>query len=529
MTSPHSPQIVALMDAAARAVDAGDDALAEPLLLRIVAQNPRDAEAWHTLAVIAVRTGRVAEAMERAERAHQLERRNHLYLNTLGIAHAEAQRLEEALRCFKRALKERPDYVEGHYNLGKALRKLERFPEAETAYRRALQLAPERLDVANNLGALYCGMRRFDDALPLLEKCAALAQSDEMIAGNLSLALFGARGVEAAGRYLGAFVERQPESQLRGNFALNLLLQGRFEEGWREFVHSRRTPTATPPSPLVERLPEPLQGSDVLLIPEQGIGDHLFFLRFAPLLRRQGVRVAFVASTKLFEMLKGSPQLDCVIRNGAEIPASFSAAAPVLLGNLPGMLGCTQAVAPFPIDVGPERIEAWRGRLAQLGPAPYLAVTWRAGRQREARPEFLQEGSVPLFKEIAVEALAAALKPWRGTVLSIQRAPTSEESTRLARALGRAAHDLSASNDALEDMAALLSVVDEYVGVSNTNMHIRAGVGKTARVVVPFPPEFRWMHAGEASPWFPGFRLYRQSSRGDWNVSAARLAEDLTL
>src|SRR6185295_13641139 len=147
--------------------------------------------------------------------------------------------------CFKRALKERPDYVEGHYNLGKALRKLERFPEAETAYRRALQLAPERLDVANNLGALYCGMRRFDDALPLLEKCAALAQSDEMIAGNLSLALFGARGVEAAGRYLGAFVERQPESQLRGNFALNLLLQGRFEEGWREFVHSRRTPTAT--------------------------------------------------------------------------------------------------------------------------------------------------------------------------------------------------------------------------------------------------------------------------------------------
>jgi len=38
--------------------------------------------------------------------AHQLDRRNHRYLNTLGIAYGEAQQAEEALRCFKRSLKE---------------------------------------------------------------------------------------------------------------------------------------------------------------------------------------------------------------------------------------------------------------------------------------------------------------------------------------------------------------------------------------------------------------------------------------
>ena len=36
-------------------------------------------------------------------------------------------------------------------------------------------------------------------------------------------------------------------------------------------------------------------------------------------------------------------------------------------------------------------------------------------------------------------------------------------------------------------MLALLSLIDEYVGVSNTNMHLRAGVGKTAKVLVPAP------------------------------------------
>src|SRR5438093_1227808 len=83
-----------------------------------------------------------------------------------------------------------------------------------------------------------------------------------------------------------------------------------------------------------------------------------------------------------------------------------------------------------------------------------------------------------------------------------------------------------ASSSALAEMAPCLSVVDEYAGVSNTNMHIRAGIGRAARVLVPFPPEFRWMHCGDTSPWFPGFRLYRQGVRGNWADALSSLAEN---
>ena len=76
-------------------------------------------------------------------------------------------------------------------------------------------------------------------------------------------------------------------------------------------------------------------------------------------------------------------------------------------------------------------------------------------------------------------------------------------------------------------MLALLTVMDEYVGVSNTNMHLRAGIGKTARVLLPWPAEWRWMAAGAASPWFPGFRVYRQQQNGDWNEALARLSGEL--
>jgi len=76
-------------------------------------------------------------------------------------------------------------------------------------------------------------------------------------------------------------------------------------------------------------------------------------------------------------------------------------------------------------------------------------------------------------------------------------------------------------------IASRLALIDDYIGVSNTNMHLRAGVGKTARVLVPCPAEWRWMAAGEESPWFPGFRIYRQTPDGDWSGALNKLRGDL--
>jgi len=82
-------------------------------------------------------------------------------------------------------------------------------------------------------------------------------------------------------------------------------------------------------------------------------------------------------------------------------------------------------------------------------------------------------------------------------------------------------------NEDLEAMLALLALIDDYVGVSNTNMHLCAGAGRTARVLLPRPAEWRWMISGNESPWFPGFRVYRQSPVGDWGLAFDRLAQDL--
>ena len=165
-----------------------------------------------------------------------------------------------------------------------------------------------------------------------------------------------------------------------------------------------------------------------------------------------------------------------------------------------------------------------QSRLAALGPPPYLGITWRGGTP----PSEQGAGSWLLFKTLGIAQLGAALKSYQGTFLALQRKPAPGEIATLEQAIGARVHDLSDLNDDLEGMLALLELIDEYVGVSNTNTHLRACAGKTARVLVPAPAEWRWMATGKYSPWFPGFPVYRQTNDGDWRAALDELARDLS-
>ena len=116
---------------------------------------------------------------------------------------------------------------------------------------------------------------------------------------------------------------------------------------------------------------------------------------------------------------------------------------------------------------------------------------------------------------------------WQGTLLCLQRNPYPGELDAVEAAAKAKVHDLSASNADLVEMLAILSLLEEYATVSNTNVHLRAGLGKGARILMPYPPEWRWMREGDSSPWFPGCRVYRQPPSRDWSEVLARLRSDL--
>ena len=302
---------------------------------------------------------------------------------------------------------------------------------------------------------------------------------------------------------------------------------------------------------LARTLPPALEGKHICLLREQGLGDEIFFLRYAPLLKARGARVTYQASNKIGSLFKRLECLEQVLPEDAPLP---QADAVMLLGDLPLALGRLDASAlpgrnlpenriwtrgisrrisvfwprlPETLAIPPLEscVAAMRKRLADIGNPPYIGLSWKGGTP----PEIQRSGSAwLLYKEIGIQPLADALRDLPATFIALQRKPAPGEIENFSRTLGREVHDFSALNADLESMLAALALIDEYVGVSNTNMHLRAAAGKTARVLVPQPAEWRWMARGSSSPWFPGFSIYRQSLDGDWLDALANLKTDLT-
>lgn len=412
----------------------------------------------------------------------------------------ESGQQEEGSSLLRKFLDERPTDPSLLMALASEQKMQGQKEEAKRTYLRAVELEPTRVEPLVNLSDLMLGLGCHEEAIKFAERALALDPSSYLAHNNLALA------------------------------ALPL---GWFEKGWYHyqwrFPILMRRPYPIPPvpgNPLVKRpsdfLPIDLNGRRVTLVEDQGLGDELSFLRFASMLRDRGAHVVYMPDPRIASMVARAGVVDRV----AEADESAPSDTEIFLacGDMPLALKICQAEEiPEPIALRPlqERTEFLRQRLDSCGLTgrPLVGVTWRAGMRR------LSGGS--LFKEAPLESLGRLFCNLPVEVLILQRNPRREELEDINRLLGRKAHDFSDLNSDLESMLALVDLLDDYVTVSNTNVHLRAGTGKPARILVPNPADYRWMASGAKSPWFPRFSLYRQAVGGSWDEVFAQLSTDL--
>lgn len=435
-----------------------------------------------------------------------------------------AGRLGEALQVFDALVRGSPGAARPLAMRGLTLCHLERFEPGVTDLRAASALAPRDATIHCDLGMVLFVLDRLDEAEAALRRALQLAPAHAESLNNLGLVLRARGDFVAAERASRRAIAAMPQlHEARVNLAYTLLAQGRFGEAWSAHNHrpdsrvNLRDPHNPGIVPHADRLPAP--GAPIVLHGEQGLGDTLFFLRFGPELRRRGHRLAFWGDGRLRPLLERTGIFEHFLASGA-VPAEELAVA--WIGDLPGMLGASDPASfpgPLPLAGDPGRRDSLRAHLERLGPPPFVGITWRAGLERKGR--------IALAKAIPAESLATALRGLRATFVSMQRQPAPGEVAALSAHLGTTVHDGAVLNDRLEDALAAVQALDEYVAVSNTNVHLRESAGRGARVLVPWPPEWRWPGEGESSPWFPASRVYRQARDGGWAAALRRLRSDL--
>ncbi len=530
---------------------------AEVLFTRLAQRHPHQPLPWFNLGNVQRDQGRAADAIESfrhalALDANALDARN----NLAGALHA-LLRFDDAEREYRACLVIDPDYLPARISLASLLIDVARDAEAEVVCREVLQCEPGHIDAWLMLANAQNHQGRIEDQLHTMRAAATRARDNVKVIKACAGALFDAGYFAEAMREVARAQAIEPDETARQDLLAGALLAyGYIEAAWICYRH-RPGPALfrakNPQVMLSNRLPGEVKGAHIFVQREQGLGDELFFLRYAPLLARRGARITYRAGRKLHTLLERVTCLATVLPESAPVPA---ADAVLLVGDLPHALTpgdiaqrqfadvCATAPAQtiaagrwmpyreneatrFPPGLAipplPARIDDMRQRLASVGAPPYLGLTWRAG----VPPREQGADGWTLYKSAAIDGFAKAAGAFPGTLLALQRGPLPGEIAAFAQVAGRPVHDFSDLNDDLEGMLALLALIDDYAGVSNTNMHLRIAAGKTARVLVPGPAEWRWMVVGDTSPWFPGFSLYRQATNGDWVPAWNALALDL--
>ena len=497
-----------LLDAAGRSADA-EASLREAVRVARDAPGPRLA-----LAFVLSRQGKLDDAIVQLRKLLERDSGNADAWFNLGNMHRARGAFAEAARCFGRAAALRPADPDAAINLGLVLAQSEHLEDAAAALERFLAQGKGHPDAFLNLGQVRRALGSSEGARDAFEAALRLAPAHLGARVNRAIALAELDAEDAAEAEARSIISGQPDcAEAHLLLASLCLATGRFEEGWREYRWrpDRLRALGVAPLPSIEQL----RGAAVRVSGEQGLGDVLFFLRYLPALREVAGSVHLRIDTRLAAILPSAWNADREV--GPE-----AGTITILAGDLPAVLG-PAPVASLALSPEPDRVAALKARLGRAGPPPYVGVTWEAGTRWSAQ---IRAGEA-LFKRVDPEQLGRLLAEGTGTAVVLQRHPRPADLAAFSRGLGRALVDCTDTSIDLRDALAVVALLDDYIGVSNTNFHLRETLALGARVLVTKPPEWRWLARGDRSPWFPGFNLYRQTAAG-WDDAFARLTQDLS-
>ncbi len=490
---------------------------AERLCAAILKHRSDDFDALHMLGLAHLHRRRPAQALDFLSKALKANAGSVDAMSNLGLALHAAGRFEEAIASYRNALMLAPGHPEILFNLGNALLELGRIDEALASFDEALAHNPSHVGAHVNRGNTLLRFNRPVDALESYDRALALMPSHPQILTNRGHALRRLdRPVEALAELTSAIASAPEFPEAHFEAALARLTLGDFETGWKEyewrwktgsFTDKRRTFRA--PLWLGE---VPLSGKTILLHAEQGFGDTIQFIRYAPLVAERGARVICEVQPELVALLSQLEGIK-VVASGTALPA-FDLHCPLMSLPLAFGTGLEAIPAGVPYLAAPKmKQEYWRDRLLQCGPRAGFVWSGSSAHKNDANR------SIPLAR------FAALLEQTPFGCFSLQRDLREADREELRKIPNLV--DLGSELSDFTDTAAIISLLDVVVSVDTSVAHLAGALGKPVLILVPHAADFRWLRDRDDTPWYPTAKLLRQPAFGDWNSVIVRLADEL--
>ena len=467
---------------------------------QVIKIQPNSSLAYNNLGWLKQQLGEIDSAILYYQTAFRLD--PNLVETAHNLAHLFKQKnqLDEAVACYHQALQINPNLTHTLIGLGTVLQEQGKLAEAFNCYQRAIEIEPNNPEAQNNVGAFYHEQGNTKAAISHYRQALNLKPDFVDAINNLAHALVDLGKFQEAFTCHSRALELQPDNATAHlELALTLLLFGDFKRGFAEYEWRWRT-TQLSPRQFKESVWDgsDLHGKSILLHVEQGFGDSIQFIRYAPILRSLGAKVmvaCYPELMRLFATVLGIEYLSVTFESLPE----FDVHVPLM--SLPGILGTTLETIPanVPYLAPPAECKFALSSDAKLK----VGIVWagspkrRKDNQRSCNlTDFIRFFDVP---EIAFYSLQKNLSENDRTLLNQHLVP-----------------DLSPHLNDFADTASAIAQLDLVISVDTSVAHLAGALGKPVWVLLSFAPDWRWLLDRTDNPWYPTARLFRQNQPESW-------------
>ncbi len=412
----------------------------------------------------------------------------------------------ETERIYRHLLRGQPDDPFLLNSHAACLVSCSRYDEALEAARCALALKPDFVEAYSNIGQVLLSIGRPDTAIGCFAAALRINAKHAEALSGMAMALSDLGLIEDSSSYFHKALAIRPDHvPTRIGYGMKLLRAEQFAEGWEEFEarHTQVKPKFNQPVPprRVGSLAEIKPGDRIFLYHEQGLGDTLQMVRYAPRLAAAGAEISVSVQAPLVELLRQNlPGVE--VYGPRACPLEFEGYLP--LSSLPRLLGLdARSLLDRPPEMrAPEANVRRFDNLRTKRARPRIGVAWSGS------PTYPKDkGRSIAFAEF--QSFMTDNVEWHFVQNEI-RESDREAVTQFGR--------LNTHFDGLDfcDTAALISCLDLIVTVDTSIAHLAAAMGKPTWILLAFAADWRWGILREDSLWYPCVRLFRQPYLGNW-------------
>lgn len=306
------------------------------------------------------------------------------------------------------------------------------------------------------------------------------------------------------------------------NLGLYQLTLGNFAEGWANYEYrmdSRRTATERVKLPSM-KMPrwkgEPLNQKTILLMPEQGYGDYIQFIRYAQWLKSLGAHVIAATTKPLEELFRSCPWIDHVAVDGEAVRYDYW----VFPMSLPYLANTSLGAIPkeVPYLFAPEyKMQSWKEWLLdkKLGiQKPLIALCWQGAKVHKHDKN----------RSIDPSQFLPILDSQKYDVVAIIKDEKQADTYQIGD------HHVVNAGVAIQsfvDTAAILTHTRCLISVDSAPIHLAGAMNIKAAVLIDSFADFRWLLNRKDSPWYPSIEIYRKGNNPSWQSAINAIKNDL--